>query len=110
MPSKPPFRAPSDLSPATRQWVERVCRAYELEEHHFKLLVAAGEAWDARQEARRALRKHGRVFVDRFGQPRSRPEVAHERDAGIAFARLLRELALDVNLPDDSRPPHIGGR
>jgi hypothetical protein len=59
------------------------------------LLTAAAEAWDRCQEARVALAGVGTTYQDRFGQPKSRPEVAIERDSRIAFARLLRELALD---------------
>jgi len=66
-----------------------------LEEHHVRLLTLAAEAWDRAQEARVALAQHGTTYTDRFGQPRARPEVNIERDARIAFARLLRELDLD---------------
>jgi phage terminase small subunit len=79
-----------------------VVQTYELEPHHLKLLLAACEAWDRREEARKALRKHGLTYIDRFGQPRARPEVAIERDSRIAFARLLRELDLEGE-PDPTR-------
>jgi hypothetical protein len=65
-----------------------------------KLLTAASEAWDRLQEAREALQRHGLTFNDRHGMPRTRPEVAIERDSRIAFARILRELRLDVGQPD----------
>jgi hypothetical protein len=77
-----------------------------LESHHLRLLVLAGEAWDRGQQARAAIAEHGPVYTDRFGQPTVRPEISIERDSRIAFARLLRELALDVSVPD-SRPPGI---
>lgn len=52
----------------------------------------------------------GLTYEDRFKQPRVRPEVAIERDGRIAFARLVRELRLDVD-PDDDRIPTLpGGR
>lgn len=82
---------------------------FELDAHHVRLLQLAAESWDRGQQAREALGKHGITFTDRFGAPHARPEVAIERDARIAFARLLRELALDVDPPADARPPRITG-
>ena len=81
---------------------------FELEAHHIRLLNLACEAYDAAQEARAVLQAEGKVFVDRFGQPKPRPEVAIQRDSAISFARLLRELDLDINVPAErSRPPAL---
>ena len=49
--------------------------------------------------ARQALKEHGLTFEDRFGPPKSRPEVAISRDCMATFARLLKELGLDAELP-----------
>jgi phage terminase small subunit len=108
--AKPVFRAPKHLKLPTRRWVEQVVAEYVLEQHHLRVLLLAAQAWDQGQDAREALVQHGAVFTDRFGQPRSRPEVAHARDAMIVFARLVRELGLDVTEPGDSRPPGIQGQ
>jgi phage terminase small subunit len=112
-PIKPvkPAKAPTHLRPATRQWFEEVAAAYVLESHHLRLLQLAGEAWDRAQEARQALAQHGLTHTDRFGAPRPRPEAAIERDSRIGFARLVRELALDVvTPPEESRPPVLRGQ
>ncbi len=107
--SKQP-KPPKHLRAATRRWWQSVVKDYELEPHHIRLLTLAAEAWDHCQAAREALATHGTVYTDRFGQPRARPEVAIERDARTGFARLLRELALDVSEPaDDVRPPRLRG-
>jgi phage terminase small subunit len=82
---------------------------FELEEHHLKLLRLACEAWDRCQQAREALAEGGLTYLDRFEQPHARPEIAIERDNRIAFARLLREMALDVEPPAESRPPRRPG-
>lgn len=87
--------APRHLKPETAKWWREVAKEYDLQGHHERLLTAAGEAWDRQQQAREALAKHGTTYMDRFGQPRARPEVAIERDSRIAFARLVRELDLD---------------
>jgi phage terminase small subunit len=105
-----PLKAPKHLKPATRRWWLSVVEGYELEAHHERLLTMAGEAWDRKEAARGAIAKEGIVFLDRFGSPKPRPEVSIQRDAEITFARLIRELALDVDPPGESRPPGIGAR
>ena len=100
--------APVHLRNDTATWWEQVVNGYELEPHHVRLLTLAAETWDRCQQAREAIDKHGMTFSDRFDQPRPRPEVAVERDSRIAFARLLRELALDAPAVDEVRPPRIG--
>jgi len=102
--------APAHLRPDTASWWASVAGDYALEPHHLRILTLAAEAWDRGVEAREAIAKHGTVYVDRFAQPRARPEIAIERDSRIAFARLVRELALDVDTPDEpGRPPRIAG-
>ncbi len=112
-PASPPLKQdspPPHLRPETVGWWRTVVEEFELEQHHLRLLRLACEAWDRGQEAREALAEHGSIYADRFGQPRARPEVAIERDARISFARMLRELALDVDGPtDDDRPPRLKG-
>jgi phage terminase small subunit len=110
MTARPTWKAPSHLEAATRRWLEGIARDFDLEAHHHRLLTLLGEAWDRGQQARRALTRHGTTYVDRFNQPRARPEVMIERDARIGFARMLRELALDVDPPADARPPAMPGR
>ena len=99
-------KAPEHLSEATQRWWRSVYKEYELQPHHIKLLTLAAEALDRAEEARLALQEQGVTFLDRFGQPKASPMVAIERDSRIAFARLLRELALDVQAPE-SRPRTI---
>lgn len=106
-----PRNAPAHLKAPTRRWWQSVVEEYNLEPHHLRLLTLAAESWDRTQDARTVLEQEGLTFVDRFGQPKARPEVAIERDSRIAFARMLRELALDVEAPDEAaRPAPIAGR
>jgi phage terminase small subunit len=66
---------------------------YDLEGHHLRLLQSAAEAWDRMQQGRQALADHGALtFVGANGDLKTHPAVAIERDARIAFARLVREL------------------
>ena len=103
-------KAPRHLAEPTKKWWLAVVKVYEFEPHHERLLTLAAEAWDRGVQAREALKKHGIVFEDRFGQPRARPEVSIERDSRLSFARLVRELGLDIRDPDEPRPPRLGGR
>ncbi len=106
---KPPT-APKHLKAATKRWWLSVVADYELEPHHLRLLTLAAESWDRCTQAREVLATEGLTFDDRFNQPKSRPEVAVERDCRLAFARLLRELSLDDSTPETPRPPRTGGR
>jgi hypothetical protein len=101
-------KPPAYLKPATRDWFVHVLAEYELDQHHVRLLTLAGASWDRGQEARAAIEKHGITYLDRFGAPRKRPEVSIEAESRISFARLLRELDLDLDPPSTpSRPPAL---
>ena len=92
-------KAPQHLTEATRVWWRAVVREYTLEPHHMRLLQAAGECWDRLQQARALLDRDGIVIEGREGGMRPHPAAAIERDSRIAFARLIRELDLDVDPP-----------
>jgi phage terminase small subunit len=97
------------LKAATRKWWVAVVDAYELEPHHLKLLEAACRCWDRLSEASDALRKDGTYVPDRYGALKAHPAVAVERDARIAFARLVRELDLEGETAPDPRQPRRRG-
>lgn len=88
-------RPPAHLAAATLRWWQDVVDAYDLNEHHVRLLTAACEAWDRAAEARERIAKDGAVVPNRWGELRAHPSIAIERDSRIAFARLMRELRLD---------------
>lgn len=100
------LKPPKHLDKSTQKWVKSVLDDFDLEPHHFKLLVLAAEAWDRTVAARQVIDAQGMTFIDRFDQPKARPEIAIERDSRIGFARLVRELALDgVDVPEAPRAP-----
>ncbi|WP_234683973.1 P27 family phage terminase small subunit [Bradyrhizobium monzae] len=106
--TKPNPPAPAHLKAGTKAWWRAVVEEYDLEPHHLRLLQLAAEAWDSAQAARAVIQSDGMTFVDRFGSPRARPEVAIERDSRTAFARLVRELDLDCAPPTSTpRPPAL---
>jgi phage terminase small subunit len=108
-PELPP-KAPKHLSKAASAWWAHVVEEYALEPHHQQLLLLACEAMDRGESARAALATHGEVYTDSHGNPRTRPEVAIERDSTIRFTRLVRELDLDTtpsDAPSGRRPPSL---
>ena len=104
------MKAPSYLATETQEWFAAVISDFELETHHVRLLTLACESWDECQAARAAISEHGQTYVDRYGQPRERPEVGIARQSRTIFARLVRELGLDIESKDTPRPPRVGGQ
>jgi P27 family predicted phage terminase small subunit len=100
---------PAHLTEEAAAWWRQAVTDFEFEPHHLRLLQAACEAWDRMQQARQALADHGGLtFTDERGTIRAHPAVAMERDARVAFARLVRELDLDAGaLSEAKRPPAL---
>jgi hypothetical protein len=55
------------------------------------------------QEARALIDRDGICVLCREGGLRPHPAIQIERDSRIAFARLIRELDLDIDAPANSR-------
>lgn len=108
MPDKLP-KPPSHLSAESAMWFGEVVRDFQLEPHHLKLLTMACECWDRAAQARQAVESAGLTYKDRHGNLRPHPGCQIERDNRVLYARLLRELALDVEEPAENRPPTIHG-
>lgn len=97
---------PDHLGENTAGWWRQVMAEYTLEPHHCRLLQMACEAWERSQQARAEIATHGAVtFKDERGVIKAHPAVAIERDARVAFARLVRELDLDAGAPSEARRP-----
>ena len=52
-------QALKNLELPTKKWINRLKKEYDFEEHHLRLLILCGEAWDRSQEARAILDKEG---------------------------------------------------
>ena len=101
-------KAPAHLAPETRKWWLSVHNDYTLEPHHTRLLTLAGEAFDRSVQARELIAKDGLTVPTSDGGLKAHPAVGIERDARLAFARLVRELDLDAGAPADTpRPPSL---
>ena len=103
-------KPPPHLTNSTKAWWREVVRDYALEPHHLRLLQAACESWDRLQQARELLATDGLVVHGREGGVRPHPAVAIERDCKIGFARLIRELDLDVEPPSSLRSAPVALR
>ncbi|MEP7241745.1 MAG: P27 family phage terminase small subunit [Devosia sp.] len=96
---------PSHLKTKTADWWRSVHEDYTLEPHHTRLLTLAAEAWDRCQQAREEVGRDGITVKTSDGGLKAHPAIAIERDARLAFARLVRELDLDVDPPVAGRRP-----
>jgi phage terminase small subunit len=83
---------------------------YSLEESDRALLEAACRQLDRSLAAREAPEEHG-ALVEGFGQLEPNRGIKVERQAHLAFARLLRELGVGLSeLPEASVPRGRGYR
>lgn len=98
-------KAPAHLRQPTCHWWSSVHVDYMLEPHHSRLLTLAAEAFDRCHEARELIARDGICVATADGGIKAHPAVAIERDSRLAFARLLRELDLDVDPPSGERRP-----
>lgn len=101
--------APEHLSPVMADFWRKTLETYALEEQQFRILQLACEAYDRARWAAESIEANGAVFVDRFNQPKARPECNIARDNAALFARLCRELCLDIEVPE-TRLPRPAGR
>ena len=100
--------APKHLSAAMRRWWTAVVNRWVLEEHHIRLLTLAAESWDRKEAARQQIQREGLTVQTRDGGAKLHPAVRVEADCRVAFARLLRELDLDLEPPvETSRQPSL---
>ena len=99
---------PAHLTRETAAWWRAVLGEYDLEAHHMRLLRLACESWDRCQQAREILDRDGLTTQTESGGLKAHPCIGIERDARLAFARLLRELDLDADQPQErARPPAL---
>lgn len=89
------YDAPDHLSAESRRLFASVTTDYELEPWHVSVLTEALQSRDRAEQARRQLDTEGLTVEGRFG-PRPHPLLATERDHRAAFARLIKQLGLDI--------------
>ena len=99
---KSTLEVPKHLRPLTRQWIQGLLNNGNLVVCDTRLLILAGQAWDDAEKSMEVLAEHGMTYIDRFGAPKARPEVAILRDARLAYARILKQLWPPVTYGESS--------
>jgi len=94
---------PQHLSAASRALFNGIVADYVLEPWHVRLLTEALGALDRAEQARTQLDRDGLTTTTRLGELKSHPLLLVERDARNCFARLMKQLGLDVEAPTERR-------
>ena len=63
----------------TRKWINKVKSTWQLDDHHQRILILAGQAWDRAQDAKILVDTDGSTIKDRFGQMKPHPMIEVER-------------------------------
>jgi len=100
-------RPPKHLTKESKEFFNKIVKNYNLEDHHIKILILACDCLDRIKQAREVILIRP-FYVDRFGQPKVNPAYQIESSNKILFARLIRELNLDTEVPSGlGRPPGL---
>lgn len=99
-------RAPSGLKKPGKKFWKKVLSEYELTEtHDLERLNQAAGCLDVIDESEKDIEAEGFFILDRFKQKREHPGLKVIRDNKTLFCRIIRDLCLDLDNPEDSRPP-----
>ena len=107
------LRAPRNLtdqlSKRAKRFFTKILNNYELEDHHLEILSQACHCLDRIEEARQKIEKDGDYILDRFGILKPHPALKTEEKNKVIFARLIRELGLDIEpgSGEIGRPPGL---
>lgn len=101
---------PKHISAEAKRWWRKIQVEYEIEDDTGKLLLqTAMEAFDRTVNCRTLIDADGEIVNDRFGQMKSHPLLAAERDARSQLLNALKSLNLDLE-PLRDRPGRPAGR
>jgi P27 family predicted phage terminase small subunit len=101
---------PKGLSPEARGLWRSIGSEYGIGDPGGRLILASAcEAFDRMRQAQRKLKREGITATDRFGQKKSHPATAIERDSRAAMLAALKQLNLDLE-PLEQRPGRPAGR
>ena len=99
-------KTPAGLQANGRKFWRKVMSEYVLEEaHDLERLSMACKCLDDIHQGEEQIKLDGMYVRDRYGQVKEHPAAKVIRDNRIIFCRIIRELALDIETPSESRPP-----
>jgi len=89
-----------------RFWQKIMSEYVVLEEaHDLERLSMACKCLDDIHQGEEQIKLDGMYVRDRYGGVKEHPAAKVIRDNRIIFCRIIRELALDIETPSESRPP-----
>lgn len=100
------IRYPKNLKTPGRKFYKTVRSEFEFEDHHdIERLAQAAFCLDEISEAQKIVESEGRFIKNRFGELKDNPGLKVIRDFRTLFIRIVRELGLDLQSTETSRPP-----
>ncbi|HEX2526877.1 MAG TPA: P27 family phage terminase small subunit [Geminicoccus sp.] len=105
---KKPEGPPKQLTTEAKRWWLQLSSEYQIDDEAGLLVLQTSlEAFDRMRDAQKQIKKDGMTSKDRFGQTKSHPLLAVERDARAQLLAGLKALNLDIEPLNDrpGRPP-----
>jgi len=102
-----PPAPPGLQAPGKRFWKKKLDEVVLSEAHDLERLRMACKCLDEISEAEETVKTEGRFIKDRWQQVKEHPACKSIRDTRIIFCRIIRELSLDLDTGEDSRPPKL---
>lgn len=78
------YKVPAHLRAETRRWIRQIQGDFNLESHHFRVLVRTAEAWDRGEQAREAIDANPWQLPAGYSGLRRRWPHWHRRPVGRA--------------------------
>lgn len=110
---QPAKRCPDGCTDPVRVFRRAVQAEWDLDVRHLAILDQACAVLKEIYSTSATLHREGLFYHDRFGQPKVHPLQKELRQLRVVFARLVRELGLDVDeedfvlTPTTVRPPRV---
>jgi len=99
-------KTPAGLQANGRRFWKIMSEYVVLEEaHDLERLSMACKCLDDIHQGEEQIKLDGMYVRDRYGGVKEHPAAKVIRDNRIIFCRIIRELALDIETPSESRPP-----